>query len=207
MNWDRHRAVVTGSIAAAALTWALWKVDPTASSSPLQPAVITVALIANIGLTIALPRRKRALVAVVQRYLLNPVVRLLFRIGIVPFGYALLETRGRTTGLPRCTPVGNGLCDSAFWIIAEHGLDAGYVRNLMADPRVRIKLRRGMRFVWVDALATVTDDDPMRRQRELCGWRPLRLLNAIVVRTLATDPVAVRVEFVDSHDRQAVRPR
>ena len=197
----RHRAVVTGSIGAAALIWLLWSVDPTAGDSPLQPMIITSLLVVNVALTVASPDLKRTLVAAVQRLVINPVVRGLFRIGFVPFGYALLETTGRRSGQSRRTPVGNGLCGNTFWIIAEHGTGAAYVRNVIANPQVRLKLRRGLRFVWIDGTATVTADDPLVRQRELCGWHPLRWLNAVAVRTLGTDPVAVRV------DLQAARPR
>ena len=98
------------------------------------------------ALTLASPRLKRAVVAPVQRYLINPPVRLLLRLGLMPLGYALLETRGRVTGLPRATPVGNGLQDGTFWVIAEHGLQAGYVRNIQRYPQVRVKLRQGWRF-------------------------------------------------------------
>ncbi|KAA0025037.1 nitroreductase family deazaflavin-dependent oxidoreductase [Antrihabitans cavernicola] len=163
--------------------------------------VVSALLVANVVLTVVRPDLKRAVVAAVQRAVVNPIVGALFRIGVVPFGYALLETTGRKSGLPRRIPVGNGLCGNTFWIVAEHGIDAGYVRNLIADPHVRVKLRRGLRFVWVDGVATMTSDDPLRRQRELCGWHPLRWLNAITVRTLGTDLVAVRV------DLQTLRPR
>lgn len=190
----RHRAVITGSIGASAVSWLLWWIDPTAGDSPLQPMIISTLLLANVALTILRPQAKRTIVAAVQRTVVNPIVRALFRIGFVPFGYALLETSGRKSGKPRRTPVGNGMCGNIFWIIAEHGTDAGYVRNLMADPRVRLKLRHGLRFVWIDGVATVTTDDPLLRQRELCGRHPLRFLNAITVRTLGTDPVAVRVD-------------
>jgi hypothetical protein len=45
-------------------------------------------------------------------------------LGVVPPGYALLETVGRGSGLPRQTPVGDGLIGDTFWIVAEHGLSA-----------------------------------------------------------------------------------
>ncbi|WP_433567454.1 nitroreductase/quinone reductase family protein [Nocardia sp. CA-151230] len=192
----RSRTVITGSAAVAALVWITWKVDPTASSSPLVPSVESALALANIPLTIAWPSRKRAVVAAFQRYLLNPVVRLLFRIGFVPFGYALVETVGRRTGRRYRTPVGNGSAGDVFWIIAEHGYRAGYVRNLMADPTVRVKLRQGWRFVWRTGRATVLpDEDPLERQRRLARWRPLRILNAIMVRALGADLLVIRIDL------------
>jgi deazaflavin-dependent oxidoreductase (nitroreductase family) len=75
---------------------------------------------------------KLRVVRALQRYVFNPPIKLLFRLGVVPPGYALLETVGRRSGLPRQTPVGDGLIGDTFWIVAEHGLSAAYVRNLQA---------------------------------------------------------------------------
>ena len=86
---------------------------------------------------------KHRIVHFLQKYLFNPPIKLLFSIGVVPPGYALLQTTGRKTGKPRRTPVGNGLVGRQFWIVAEHGQKAGYVRNIVANPRVRLKLRDG----------------------------------------------------------------
>lgn len=38
-------------------------------------------------------------------------------------------------------PVANGLHGDTFWLIAALGDQANYVRNLRADPRVRVKAR------------------------------------------------------------------
>jgi deazaflavin-dependent oxidoreductase (nitroreductase family) len=81
----------------------------------------------------------------VARHIVNPVLRRAIERGIAPPGYPLLERTGRKSGLPRRTPVGNGLDGDTFWIIAEHGRSAAYVRNIEADPRVRIKVGRRWR--------------------------------------------------------------
>ncbi len=73
---------------------------------------------------------KHRIVHFLQKYLFNPPIMFLFAIGLVPPGYGLLETTGRKTGKPRRTPVGNGLVGRQFWIVAEHGQKAGYVRIL-----------------------------------------------------------------------------
>src|SRR5712691_129577 len=80
---------------------------------------------------------KHRIVHLLQKYLLNPPIKLVFAIGVAPPGYALLETTGRKTGKPRCTPVGDGRIGQQFWIVAEHGMKAGYVRNVASNPRVR----------------------------------------------------------------------
>jgi deazaflavin-dependent oxidoreductase (nitroreductase family) len=79
---------------------------------------------------------KHRIVHFLQKYLFNPPVKLLFAIGLVPPGYAFLETTGRKTGKPPRTPAGNGLVGKQFWIVAEHGQKAGYVRNIVGNPRV-----------------------------------------------------------------------
>ena len=88
---------------------------------------------------------KHQVVHVLQKYLLNPPIKLLFALGIVPPGYSLLETTGRKTGKARRTPVGDALVGRQFWIVTEHGMKAGYVRNIASNPRVRLKLREGFR--------------------------------------------------------------
>ncbi len=80
---------------------------------------------------------KHRIVHLLQKYVLNPPIKFLFAIGLVPPGYALLETIGRKTGKPRRTPVGDGRVSSQFWIVAEHGRKAGYIRNIEANSRSR----------------------------------------------------------------------
>src|SRR5919109_2031333 len=91
---------------------------------------------------------KRQLATAFAKYLVNPWVKLALATGLVR-GVALLETIGRRSGEPRRTPVGNGLDGDTFWIVAEHGRSAGYVRNIEANPRVRLKLWAGpLRARW-----------------------------------------------------------
>jgi deazaflavin-dependent oxidoreductase (nitroreductase family) len=135
---------------------------------------------------------KYRLVHTLQHRVLNPPIRAALKAGFAPPGYVLLETTGRKSGQPRRTPVGNGLVGNTFWIVAEHGRRAGYVRNIEANPRVRIKLRRG----WVAGTGHVLPgDDPLERQRRLGRGHPLRAMNAFVVRTLGTDLLTVRIDL------------
>ena len=194
MRARRAAGLLTATLAVTGAVWAWWLLDPGAPKGPALPAALSAALAANMVLTLASARLKRAVVAPVQRYLINPPVRLLLRLGLMPFGYALLETRGRSSGLPRTTPVGNGLEGDTFWVIAEHGLQAGYVRNIQRCPRVRLKLRRGWRFVWVTGTAhPLPDDDAYARQRRLSRWHPLRALNLAVVRIMGTHLLTIRI--------------
>lgn len=141
---------------------------------------------------------KHRIVHFVQRYLLNPPIKLLFAIGVVLPGYALLETTGRKTGKPRRTPVGYGLVGKQFWIVAEHGQKAGYVRNIAGNPRVRLKLRDGLRTRWYTGTAhLLSDDDAIERQRWLAIQVPGSASNAAAVRFFGTQLLTVRVDLDD----------
>jgi deazaflavin-dependent oxidoreductase (nitroreductase family) len=112
--------------------------------------------------------------------------------GLVPPGYVLLETTGRKSGKTRVTPVGNGVVGDTQWIVTEFGRKAGYVRNLIAQPRVRVRLRSG----WRTGTAHVLDDDDTReRQRMLSRGHPMRRLNAFVVRAVGTEHLTIRIDL------------
>jgi deazaflavin-dependent oxidoreductase (nitroreductase family) len=109
------------------------------------------------------------------------------RHGISARAFALLETRGRRTGLARLTVVGNGLEGDRFWIVAAHGRQADYVRNLVDDFRVRVLV--GGR--WRTGTAIILpDDDPVARSRSLpYQW------DAALGRAIATTPLTVRIDL------------
>lgn len=132
------------------------------------------------------PSRKRQVVRAVQRYLLNPPAKAVVWSGLVP-GYALIETVGRRTGRRRRTVVGVNRARDHVWIVAEHGRHAGYVRNLEAEPRVRLRLRGR----WVDGVAHVDDEDDA--QRRLDDFRQPG--HAQVVRRVGTDLLSIRVDL------------
>jgi deazaflavin-dependent oxidoreductase (nitroreductase family) len=127
---------------------------------------------------------KRRIATALSGYLVNPLVKVVA--GRVPGAPALLETVGRKSGKPRQTPVGNGLDGNTFWLVAEHGRHADYVRNIMANPRVRVRTggiwRRGTAHV-------MPNDDPRARQRTLDP------LNAAIVRLVGTELLTVRIDL------------
>lgn len=130
---------------------------------------------------------KRKAVRLVQKYLVNPPVKAALALGVVPPTHALLETTGRTTGKPRRNPVGNGLADDGrtFWLVAEHGREAGYVKNLLADPHVRVKIGR----TWRTGRAEVLPDDDPEARLQAIG----RSVNAAMVRAMGTHLLTVRI--------------
>lgn len=195
------RGLLMGTLAANLLVWGSYAISPRAS--PVSAAVQSGVYVGLFVLTAGSRRVKVLLVRTMQRYVINPLVRVLLAVGINPLGVAILETTGHRTGRIRRVPVGNGRQGSSFWIIAEHGSRAGYVHNIRHDPHVRVRLRIGLRYRWVPGIATVLpDDDPLARQRKIIAWHPLRALNAVNVRVLGADLLTVHVRL----DRQVERP-
>ncbi len=85
-------------------------------------------------------RAKRKRTRLLQRYVLNPPVKLAVWTGLVP-GYVLVETVGRRSGKRRRNVVGMHVDGDTGWVVAEQGRHAGYVVNLMATPGVRVRIR------------------------------------------------------------------
>lgn len=119
--------------------------------------------------------------------LVNPVVRPLLERSWWPRTQALLETTGRTTGLPRRVPVGNGLRGGSFWIVTEHGYAADYVKNLQKQPRVRVKVGRR----WYEGMAQLLPDDDPRERLRLLG----RPVNDTMLRLIGTEQVTIRIDL------------
>ena len=117
----------------------------------------------------------------------NRLIRSALRAGLAPRAFALLETTGRRTGLARHTPVGNGLDGDTLWLVAAHGTQADYVRNLQAEPRVRVKADG----TWRTGTAVVLPgDDPAARSRTLPQqW------DAAIGRMMASAPLAMRIDL------------
>lgn len=117
----------------------------------------------------------------------NRFLRWQLRHGRGPRAFALLETTGRRTGAPRVTCVGNGLIDDTFWVIAAHGTQADWIRNLSANPRVRVLTDR----VWRTGTAVaLPHDDPAERSLTLpVQW------DAAIGRRMATTPLTIRIDL------------
>ncbi|MFE7858790.1 nitroreductase/quinone reductase family protein [Streptomyces sp. NPDC057403] len=100
--------------------------------------------------------------------------------------HTLLETTGRTSGLPRRTPVGGRRTGGSFWLVSEFGERSQYVRNIKADPRVRVRLRGR----WHTGTAhLLPDDDPVAR------LRGLPRMNSAAVRAVGSGLLTVRVDL------------
>ena len=121
---------------------------------------------------------KREVVHRVQRLAVNPIGRQL--------PVTMLETTGRKSGQPRHTPVGGRLVDNQFWMVSEHGEHSDYVRNIKANPTVRLRIggqwRRGTAHL-------LPDDDPQQRLGNLPR------LNSAVVRLMGSELLTIRVDL------------
>lgn len=134
-------------------------------------------------------RRKRRRVRWLQRYVLNPPVKVVVWAGLAS-GYGLLETTGRRTGKRRRNVVGMHVEGDTGWVIAEQGRHAGYVQNLHADPQVRVRIGRR----WRPARAYLVADDDVQARLDAFGRRA----HAASIRRFGTDLATVRVDFVPS---------
>ncbi|MGW2083899.1 nitroreductase/quinone reductase family protein [Streptomyces sp. NPDC001880] len=116
-----------------------------------------------------------------QRHVVNPLARR-------SRSQTLLETTGRTSGLPRRTPVGGRRTDQEFWLVSEFGEKSQYIRNIRADPRVRVRIAGR----WHDGIAhPLPEDDARARLRTLPRY------NSAVVRAVGADLMTVRVDLRD----------
>jgi deazaflavin-dependent oxidoreductase (nitroreductase family) len=127
-------------------------------------------------------RLRRALAHAVWR-VFNPLA-LRFGAGRAPW-WVILETTGRRTGRAIHTPLARGpMTDTTLWLVSVHGRQANFVRNLVAEPRVRVK-HRGR---WRAGDASVEPLDPARLAQ-------FNLYARSGPRTLGIDPVLVKVEL------------
>jgi deazaflavin-dependent oxidoreductase (nitroreductase family) len=124
------------------------------------------------------PNLKYRIVSTVQKHILNRVARHL--------PITTLETIGRKSGVPRRTPVGGRVIDNAFWMVSEHGNRAQYVKNIQANPSVRMRIRGRWRSGTAHLLP---DDDPIERLKQLPGG------NSALVRLMGSDLLTVRVDL------------
>jgi deazaflavin-dependent oxidoreductase (nitroreductase family) len=123
------------------------------------------------------PRQR--LVSLVQRHIANPVMR------AVPI-QTLLETTGRKSGEPRRTPIGGKLDGRTFWLVSEFGDRSQYVRNIQADPRVRLRVRGR----WHSGTAVALPDDDAKAR-----LAALPRMNSAAVRAMGDNLLTIRVDL------------
>jgi deazaflavin-dependent oxidoreductase (nitroreductase family) len=128
-----------------------------------------------------------------EKSVFNPWLRAALRLGIARRAFALLETTGRRSGQRRLTPVGNGFDGEVFWLVSEHGRGGDYVKNLIANPNVGVKVGRR----WYRGTAVVIDDDDAhaRRRRLDQANGVVGRADGIIFRASASVPVTIRIDL------------
>jgi deazaflavin-dependent oxidoreductase (nitroreductase family) len=130
----------------------------------------------------------------VGKYVANPTVRALSRLGIRTTLATELETIGRKTGARRIVPVTARFDDTGAWLISQHGTRSGWGLNITENPTVR--LRQGSR--WRTGTATfVPDDDVVARGRTFGDGPVMTALSSATFRALQSSPISVRITFTD----------
>ncbi len=88
--------------------------------------------------------------------------------------YLYLTTTGRRTGRPRRIEIWFTRHEGRYYLVAEHGLRAQWVQNLLANPAVRVRVgarRFRGRARMVDAGSEQTLVRTVRRRSEAkYGW-------------------------------------
>jgi deazaflavin-dependent oxidoreductase (nitroreductase family) len=134
---------------------------------------------------------RRPFVVRFQRRIVNPVACRLAR--FLP-GQAIIETVGRHSGAARQTPVGGRLEGSTFWLVSEFGRHSNYVRNIDANPHVRVQVHGE----WHAGTATVLDNDEPRQR-----LKHLPRVNSLMVRLIGTDLLTLRIDLEQPLSGQA----
>ncbi|WP_409428457.1 nitroreductase family deazaflavin-dependent oxidoreductase [Mycobacterium sp. SMC-11] len=130
----------------------------------------------------------------VERYIANPLVSALARLGISTRLATELQTVGRMTGKTRHVPVAACFDDSGAWVISQHGSRSGRGANITANPQVRI--HQGKQ--WRSGLARFQpDDDVTARARTFASRPAFAGLAVATLRALMSTPVSVRSTFTD----------
>ena len=130
---------------------------------------------------------KRRVSTFLSAKVFNRLVLAAVRAGLPTPSVVILETIGRRSGEPRRVPVSRLLEGDTLWIVTEHGRKAAYVRNIEANPRVRVRTGRRWRTGTAQVVSGV-------------DWRALQQrlpskLNSAVVRLMGTEHLTIRVDL------------
>jgi deazaflavin-dependent oxidoreductase (nitroreductase family) len=103
------------------------------------------------------------------RYVFNPLVAALTRLGISVMGSRVLEVRGRKSGEWRSTPVNLLTVDGAEYLVAPRG-HTQWVRNMRAAGGGRLRLGRRVQDIRVSELADPVKPPILRAYLKKWAW-------------------------------------
>jgi deazaflavin-dependent oxidoreductase (nitroreductase family) len=131
---------------------------------------------------------KRRVSTFLSAKVFNRAVNAAVRLGLPTPSVVILETTGRRSGEPRRVPVTRLLEGDTLWIVTEHGRKAAYVRNIEANPDVRVRVGRRWRSGRARVLGPATTVPSM-------------------VKLMGTDHLAIRVDLAPlSGERRPAGP-
>ncbi len=130
---------------------------------------------------------KRRVSTFLSAKVFNPLVLAAARAGLPTPSVVVLETTGRRSGQPRQVVVSRLVEGDTLWIVTEHGRKAAYVKNIEANPRVRVRIGRR----WRDGMARVLSDQDWRALQQ----RMPNKLNSAAVRLMGTEHLTIRIDL------------
>jgi deazaflavin-dependent oxidoreductase (nitroreductase family) len=139
---------------------------------------------------------KRRVSTFLSAKVFNPLVLAAARAGLPTPSVVVLETTGRRSGRPRQVVVSRMVEGDTLWIVTEHGRRAGYVKNVEANPHVRVRIGRR----WRDGTARVSADQDWRALQR----RMPNKLSSAAVRLMGTEHLTIRIDLEGAR-RQARR--
>ncbi|WP_405491087.1 nitroreductase family deazaflavin-dependent oxidoreductase [Nocardia sp. NBC_00511] len=138
--------------------------------------------------------RKFRMERTMGRYVVNPTVRALDKVGIRTAFASEIETVGRKSGQPRRVPVSLLFDADGAYAICQHGLRSGWGLNISANPKVRVRQGDSWR---TGTAVLLPDDDVIARSRTFAPHPALAPFTRSVFAALESDPVTVRITFTD----------
>jgi deazaflavin-dependent oxidoreductase (nitroreductase family) len=130
---------------------------------------------------------KRGVSTFLSAKVFNPLVLAAARAGLPTPSVVVLETTGRRSGQPRQVVVSRLVEGDTLWIVTEHGRKAAYVKNIEANPAVRVRLGRR----WRDGTARVLANQDWRALQR----RMPNKVNSAAVRLMGTEHLAIRIDL------------
>ncbi len=103
--------------------------------------------------------------------------------------YCYLTTTGRVSGKPHEIEIWFGVLDGKLYLLSGGGADSDWVKNLMKNPKVKVRIAKHKFIGHARALKDVKEDAPVRKllDGKYQGWREGRRLSKWARTALAVE--------------------